>query len=314
MSEPDVVVTDWDFADLSVEREVLTAAGLPLRDAQTRDPDELARRAAGATALLVQYAPVTAELLDRLPSLELVVRYGVGLDSVDLDAAAARGVAVRNVVDYGTEEVAAHAAALLLAAWRHVPMLDRRVRDGDWDYRSPGPIPRLSEGTLGLVGFGRIGRLTAERLAPWFGRVVATDPYAPEAGWPAWVERVGMDDLFATADAISLHLPLTADTAGLVNAERLVAVPRGAVLVNTARGGLVDLDALLAALDEGTLRAAALDVLPEEPPTPDHPIRRHPRVVLTPHVGWYSEVAERTLRRRAAEQVVAWHQGRADPS
>jgi D-3-phosphoglycerate dehydrogenase / 2-oxoglutarate reductase len=173
MAQHDIVVTDYDFGDLSVERAVFDAAGLPLRSAESRDPEELARAAEGATVLLVQYAPITAALMDRLDSLELVVRYGVGVDGVDLGAAAERGIAVCNVVDYGTEEVAAHTAALLLAAWRHVPMLDRRIREGGWDYRGPGAIPRLGDSTLGLVGLGRIGRSVAQGLRPWFAEMIA---------------------------------------------------------------------------------------------------------------------------------------------
>lgn len=310
MFSPDVVVSDHEFADLSVERAVLEPEGLPLRAAQTRDHDELAERAAGATALLVQYAQVDGELLDRLPEVELVVRYGVGLDTIDLEAARRRGVGVCNVVDYGTEEVAAHTAALLLAASRHLGRHDLDVRAGGWDYRRAGAVPRLSTLTLGLVGLGRIGRVVAERVGPWFGKVIAADPFAAAEGWPADVARVDIDTLFERADAVSLHLPLTDTTAGIVDAARLSRLPRGAVVVNTARGGLVDMAALLGALDEGHVRSAGLDVLPIEPPAPDDAIRTHPSVMLSPHVAWYSEQAEHDLRRLAAEQVVAHHQGR----
>ncbi|QVQ50084.1 C-terminal binding protein [Spiractinospora alimapuensis] len=304
-----VVVTDSEFDDVSVEERILAPAGVAVVGAHTRDVDTIVRCAEGARALLVGLAPVTGALLDRLPKVELVVRYGVGVDNVDLEAATARGVAVCNVVDYGTEEVAAHAAALTLATWRHVPILDRAVRAGEWNYTSAGVIPRLSESTLGLVGFGRIGRDTAAGLAPWFGSVIAADPYAPADGWPGNVARVEIDEVFERADAISLHLPLSDETRHIVDARRLATVRPTTVLVNTARGGLVDVDALHAALEEGRLRAAGLDVLPEEPPAADHPILRHPRVTLTPHMGWYSEVAGVDLRRIAAEQVAAWFSG-----
>jgi len=313
MSEPTVVVTDWEFSDLSVEQGVLDAAGIALRGAQSRDPAEIAASAQDATALLVQYATVDGDLMDRLPSLELIVRYGVGLDTIDLAAAEQRDIAVCNVLDYGTEEVAAHSAALLFAVHRHVHQLDRQIRGGGWNYRGTGTIPRLSEMTLGCVGFGRIGQLTAERLAPWFARVLAHDPYAPAATWPADVERRELDDLLPDADVLSLHLPLTEETAGLLGAQRLARLPRGSLLVNTARGGLVDLDALQRLLDDGHVRGAGLDVLPQEPPPADHPIRTHPKVLLTPHGAWYSEPAERDLRRMAAEQIVAWARGERPP-
>lgn len=309
MPSLDVVVTDHEFADLAVERAVLEAAGLSLREAGSRNHEELADRAVGAHVLLVQYARIDGPLLDRLPEVALVVRYGVGLDNVDLEAARHRGVAVCNVLDYGTEEVAAHTAAMLLASARHLGRHDRDVRAGGWDYRRAGVVPRLSTLTLGLVGMGRIGRLVAERVGDWFGEVVATDPFASERGWPSGIERLELDALFDRANAISLHLPLTQDTARIVDARRLARLPHGAVVVNTSRGGLIDIPALVAALDGGRVRVAGLDVLPTEPPAADDPIRTHPSVVLSPHVAWYSEEAETDLRRLAAEQVVAFHRG-----
>lgn len=304
-----VVVTDSEFNEFSVEEKILGPAGITVAGAHTRDVDAIVRCAEGARALLVGLAPVTGALLDRLPDVELVVRYGVGVDNVDLEAATARGVAVCNVVDYGTEEVAAHAAALVLGTWRHIPVLDRSVRAGEWNYATAGVIPRLSESTLGLVGFGRIGRNTAAGLAPWFGSIIAADPYAPADDWPVNVTRVEIDEVFERADAVSLHLPLSDATRNTVDARRLATVRPTTVLVNTARGGLVDVDALHVALEGGQLRAAGLDVLPEEPPAADHPILRHPRVTLTPHMGWYSDVAALDLRRIAAQQVVAWFAG-----
>jgi D-3-phosphoglycerate dehydrogenase / 2-oxoglutarate reductase len=301
-----VLVTDADYGELDIEAGVLTAAGHELRTAQCRTPEDVIAAARDVDAVLVQYAPVTAEVLAALPRLRLVSRYGVGVDVVDLDAARARGVWVCNVPDYGTAEVALHAVAMLLALLRNLPEHDRQVHAGRWDHRAGGVLQRPGRLTLGVVGLGRIGRMTMERAAPWFGGCVGHDPHLPEEAWPPGVERVGLEELAARSNAVTLHLPLTPRTRGLVGADLLARLPPASYLVNTSRGGLVDLDAVLAALTDGRLAGVALDVLPEEPPPAGHPLLDHPRALLTPHVAWYSVQAEAELRRKAAENVVTW--------
>jgi D-3-phosphoglycerate dehydrogenase len=252
-------------------------------------------------------------VLEALPRLRLVSRYGVGVDVVDQDAARARGVWVCNVPDYGTVEVALHAVAMLLALLRNLAVHDRHVHAGRWDHRLGGRLPRPGGLTLGVVGLGRIGRMTMEGAAPWFGQCVGYDPYLPDDAWPAGVERLGLEELFARSDAVTLHLPLTAETQGLVGADLLGRMPAGSYLVNTARGGLVDLDAVLQALEDGRLTGVGLDVLPQEPPPAGHPLLTHPRALLSPHVAWYSEEAEVELRRKAVQNVVGWAEtGRPD--
>jgi D-3-phosphoglycerate dehydrogenase / 2-oxoglutarate reductase len=299
-----VLVTDAEYSSLDIEAEVLTAAGHELVRASCRTPEEVIEAGAGIDAFLVQYAPITAEVFAALPQLRLVSRYGVGVDAVDTDAAARHEVWVCNVPDYGTTEVALHAVAMLLALLRNVAGHDREVRAGHWDYHLGGHLHRPSSLTLGVVGLGRIGQMTAERAAPWFGAVVGYDPYLPDAAWPDDIERLGLEEVFARSSAITLHLPLTEDTRGLVGTERLGRMPNGSYLVNTARGGLVDLDALLDALQSGQLAGAALDVLPDEPPPRGHPLLTHPHALITPHVAWYSAEAEVELRRKAAQNIV----------
>jgi D-3-phosphoglycerate dehydrogenase len=303
-----VLVTDAEYSSLDIEADVLTAAGHELVRASCRTPEEVIEAGAGVDAFLVQYAPITADVFKALPQLRLVSRYGVGVDAVDTDAAARHGVWVCNVPDYGTVEVALHAVAMLLALLRNVAGHDREVRAGHWDYHLGGQLRRPSSLTLGVVGLGRIGRMTAERAAPWFGAVVGYDPYLPDAAWPHGMERLGLEEVFARSSAITLHLPLTEDTHGLVGTERLARMPNESYLVNTARGGLVDLDAVLEALQSGRLAGAALDVLPQEPPPKGHPLLTHPRALITPHVAWYSAEAEVELRRKAAQNIVdlAW--------
>ncbi len=301
-----VLVTDAEYASLEIEADVLSAAGHELRTARCTTPQEVIEAAEGVDALLVQYAPITAEVLEALPGLRLVSRYGVGVDVVDQEAARARGVWVCNVPDYGTAEVALHATAMLLALLRNLAVHDREVRAGRWNYQLGGQLRRPGELTLGVLGLGRIGRTTAERAAPWFGGCVGYDPHLPDHAWPGEVERVDLEEVFARSNAVTLHLPLTEGTRGLVGAELLARMPRSSYLVNTARGGLVEFDALVPALDEGRLAGVALDVLPQEPPQWGHPLLTHPRALLTPHVGWYSEEAEAELRRKAAQNIVDW--------
>ena len=301
-----VLVTDSDYPSLHIETDVLDAAGLELATASCRTAEEVIEAAAAVDALLVQYAPITAAVFEALPQLRLVSRYGVGVDVVDLEAARTHRVWVCNVPDYGTAEVALHAVAMLLALLRNLAGHDRQVRAGHWDYQLGGPLRRPGSETLGVVGLGRIGRMTAERAAPWFGAAVGYDPYLPDTGWPKRLERVGLQDLFARSSAITLHLPLTEATRGLVGTDLLERMPKGSYLVNTARGGLVDLDALLEALESGWLAGVALDVLPQEPPPTDHPLLTHPRALITPHVAWYSVDSEVELRRKAAQNIVDW--------
>ena len=300
------LVTDAEYTSLDLEAEVLAAEGHELTSASCRTADDVIEAGAGVDAMLVQYAPITAAVFEALPQLRLVSRYGVGVDSVDTEAAREHGVWVCNVPDYGTTEVSLHAVAMLLALLRNLAGHDREVRAGHWDYHLGGELRRPSSLTLGVVGLGRIGRMTGERAAPWFGAVVGYDPYLPDSAWPQGFERLELPDLFARSSAVTLHLPLTDTTRGLVGIDLLDRMPDGSYLVNTSRGGLVDVDALLNALDSGRLAGVALDVLPQEPPPSDHPLLNHPRALITPHVAWYSVEAELELRRKAAQNIVDW--------
>jgi D-3-phosphoglycerate dehydrogenase / 2-oxoglutarate reductase len=301
-----VLVTDSEYSSLDIEAEVLAGAGHELQLAACKTAEDVIEAGSRIHAMLVQYAPITAAVFEALPQLGLVSRYGVGVDAVDTEAAQRHGVWVCNVPDYGTTEVSLHAVAMLLALLRNVAGHDREVRAGRWDYHLGGELRRPSSLTLGVVGLGRIGRMTAERAAPWFGAVVGYDPYLPDSAWPEGFERVDLSELFARSSAVTLHLPLTDDTRGLVSYDVLERMPAGSYVVNTSRGGLVDLDALLGALESGRLAGAALDVLPQEPPPKDHPLLTHPRALITPHVAWYSAEAEVELRRKAAQNIVDW--------
>jgi phosphoglycerate dehydrogenase-like enzyme len=303
---PVAVYTDWDEIDISPGVRILEQAGWEVRAVGSTDADAIAACAADATALCLGYAPVHRELLQRLEQLRIVATLSAGCDTVDLDAAAERGVWVATIPDAAVDEVASHALALALALVRHLPWADREVRAGAWalDVVDPPRVP--SALTFAVLGLGRIGRRVAELAGGVFGRVVAHDPHVRVQSWPADVGRPDRDELIARADVLSLHLPLTPASRGLVDAPLLARMPRGAVLVNVSRGGLVDHAALLAALDDGRLAGAGLDVLDVEPPPPSHPVLRHPRVLLSPHAAFLSDRSLEAYPLRQAENVLAW--------
>ncbi len=301
-----VLVTDFDFPDLAIEQQVFSAARLPFAQAQCRSEEQLLDAARDCDALLVQYAPVTERVLAALPQIGIVSRYGAGFDTVDTAACARHGVWVANSPDYGVGEVATHALAMALALLRHLAIYDRDVRAGRWSYLSAGTIRRAGDLTVGILGLGRIGKRFAHLARNCFGDVIACDPYIIDGDFPAYVGRVTLDELFDRSDVVSLHVPLNDETRGMVNDAALRRLRRGGFLVNTARGAIVDGDALLARLNDGTLDGAALDVVPQEPLPIAHPLAKHPRVLLTPHAAFYSTAAEVELRRKAALNIVQW--------
>jgi D-3-phosphoglycerate dehydrogenase len=304
-----VVITDCDHDNVDPERAALEGHDVELRVLACRTPEEVAAQAGDADVLINQYVPITSEVLDALPRCRLVVRYGVGLDNVDVAAATERGVWVANVPDYGRDEVADHTLALALSLLRGVVALDRSVRDGTWDLAAARPLRRLSTLTWGVVGCGAIGSAVAQRAAGLGMRVLGYDLPQVASGPP--VERVGLEELLEAADLVSLHAALTPDSHHLIGAAALGRMRPTAFLVNTARGGLVDAAALLAALGNGKLAGAALDVLEGEPPDDlGWRVARHARAVATPHAAWYSEEALHTLKTEVAREALRVLEGK----
>lgn len=298
-----VVVTDY-LTEAVPEKQVLDdVADVMLL--QATDEADLVRRAPEAEALIVFHEMSLAERsLAQLPRCRGIVRGGVGYDNVDIQAAGRLGIVVCNVPDYGTEEVADHALMLLLSLARRLVPAERAIREGGWDVTTVHGSPRLRGKTLGLIGCGRIGTAMALRAKALGMRVVFYDPYKPDGTDKALgVERAHqLDDLLPQAQFLSLHCPLTSETHHIVNAETLALLPRGAYVVNTARGPCIDLAALHRALESGQVQAAGLDVVEREPLDDDH-IRRHPRVVLTPHAAFYSVEGYLELRTKAAQEI-----------
>jgi D-3-phosphoglycerate dehydrogenase len=302
-----VVVTDHVFADLDTERDILHEEGHELVfESAARSTEEVVAAAAGADAVLNCYAPMPAEVIGALERCRIIARYGIGLDTIDVPAATARGILVTNVPDYCIDEVSDHALALILALTRGVVRLDRSVRDGAWNPMVARPLHRNRGRTLGLVGFGRIARRLAEKAAAVGFEILATDPYVPDdAIASTGAGPRNLEELLAAADVVSVHAPLTEESRHLIGAPELASMHPGALLVNTSRGPLVDARAVLEALEAGHLGGAALDVLETEPPAPDDPLLSRPDVIVTPHASFYSEESMAEQQRKAAEQVVA---------
>lgn len=310
-----VVVTDHVFPHLDQEREILAAAGHELRfEREVKAPDEVREAVASADAVLNCYTPIPAEVISSMSGCRIIARYGIGLDTIDIPAATEQGILVTNVPDYCIDEVSDHALGLILALGRGIARLDRSVRSGTWDLMVARPLHRLRGKTLGLVGFGRIARRLAEKTLPIGFRVLATDPYI-EAGTirAAGVEPVDLPTLLAGSDVVSVHAPMSEDTRHLIGEPELGMMRPDAFLVNTSRGPLVDLEALLRALEAGHLAGAALDVVEQEPPDPSHPLLHRDDVVVTPHAAFYSEEAMVEQQRKAAEQIVDALAGRTPP-
>lgn len=300
-----VVVTDCDHPNLDPEHAVLDPARIGVRREQCRTAEDVINRCGRARVLINQYAPITAEVLDALPELRLVVRYGVGVETVDVEAATRRGVWVANVPDYGPTEVADHTVALALALLRGIPGYDRSVRAGVWDYQVARPLHRLGTLTFGVVGCGMIGQAVAARAAAFGMRVLGFEAVQDRSLEGTPITRVDLDELLVASDVISLHATLDRHSARLIDARALEAMRASAVLVNTARGGLVDTPALLAALDSGQIAGAALDVLDTEPidPAVRDALARHSKVVLSPHAAWYSEESFLQLKSEVAREA-----------
>jgi D-3-phosphoglycerate dehydrogenase / 2-oxoglutarate reductase len=300
-----VYETDGGAGTSDIEREELARANAELTVVPYTTETEVAQHLADADGLLIIYAHIGELALSHLPKLKVIVRTGIGLDPIDLEAATVHGVCVANVPDYCVPEVSDHALALILACGRKLFPLDRAVHEGTWDsIHTAKPLVRLEGQTVGIVGFGRIGRRLA-RLAKGVGFVVvAHDPFiSPEQIAAAGTEPVTMDDLLARSDYVSLNCPLTAQTRHLMGSQQLRRMKPTAHLINTSRGGVVDEQALIEALREQRLAGAALDVLEKEPPASDSPLLAMPNVILTPHAAYYSELSYPELRRRSAQEV-----------
>jgi D-3-phosphoglycerate dehydrogenase / 2-oxoglutarate reductase len=313
LAGPTVVITDSDLSSDDDEL-VLRDAGLATVRLQAKTETEVIAGLSRteADALVVQWAPVTAAVLDAAPRVRFISRLGIGYDMIDVAAATERGVAVANTPDYCVDEVVAHALAMALWLLRGLGRFDATVRRGEWSAAAPYPLAvRPSVATIGVVGLGRIGARVASQAAALGFRVLACDPYAVA---PDGAPLTTFEDLLRRSDLVTLHAPLTEETRHMVRAETIALMRPGALLVNTCRGGLVEEAALAEALHSERLGGAALDVFETEPLPASSPLRQLPNVLLSPHAAWYSPASLAELPVQAARQVVDFLAGRPVPS
>ncbi|HLW59183.1 MAG TPA: C-terminal binding protein [bacterium] len=307
-----VLITDHDFPDLEPEERILRPMGVQLEVLKSSDRPTLRSALGRADAVINQTVALDAEMIAAMPRCLLIVRYGVGYDGVDIEAATRAGICVANVPDYGTQEVALHAVALLLAVHRRLLQYDSALRQGRW-LKGPDvvpPVPRLKGLTLGIVGFGRIGRIVSGYAEPFGLHRLTYDPYiSRSAAIEGGAVLVDYQTLLRQSDFVTFHTPLSTETQHLLGPTEIALMKPTAILINTSRGAVIDTAALARALQTGKLAGAGIDVFEQEPLKASHPLRTAPNALLTPHVAWYSEEAKLTLKRRVAEEVARALQG-----
>jgi D-3-phosphoglycerate dehydrogenase len=302
--EREVVVSDNKIVDPSIQQDILAEADTELTQTTVRTEDAVIDAVQGAEGLIVDAAtPVTREVFESVDSLQVVGRAGIGVDNVAVDAAEDHGVPVVYVPDYCVDEVATHALALLLSTVRNVHRFDRRTTDGEWDWKDGKPIHRLRGSTLGLVGFGKISRRLATMVQGMGLTVLTHDPYVPSHECTHFdVDSVSFEELLDRSEYVSVHVPLYEETRGLFDEGAFDQMRDDAILINTARGPVVNENALLAALDDGEIARAGIDVMETEPPD-ESPLLGREDVVVTPHTSWYSEESRRDLSEDVARDV-----------
>jgi D-3-phosphoglycerate dehydrogenase len=300
------------FSDVEIERSTLEAElGSITFETVDTSGEEIGEVVDAADILLTHYAAVPASAMDAT-GCSVITCYATGVDNVDVEAATERGIAVTNVPKYCDEEVGEHIVTLALALLRGLPQYEAHTADGGWDWRAADSVRTATTQTLGFFAFGRKARHAAAKADAFGFDVVAHDPYLSEEEIrDAGAEPVSFDELVEGSDVLSLNAPLTPETEERFDASVFERMPEGSILINTARGKLVDEDALLAALDDGPLRGAGLDVLATEPPAPDNPLLHHPDTIVTPHAAWFSPGAVERVRRRGSQIAAAAYRGEA---
>ncbi|MEH7380527.1 C-terminal binding protein [Bacillus sp. JJ1533] len=305
-----VVITDYEYDTLEPERKVLEQLDVEIITVQCKTEEDLINIAKDADGIIHQYASFTKNVINRLEKCKVIARYGIGFDTVDIDAATEKGIYVANVTDYCLDEVADHTVAMLLTLARKIVTLNNSVKSGEWDYKVSKPICRLKNRVLGLVGFGNIPRNVAPKAQAFGLKIIVYDPIVPtDIAEDMGVDLVELSELCKQSDFISIHTPLNKHTKGMFSFEEFNLMKKDACIINTARGPIIDEKALIEALEQKKIAAAALDVLEKEPINRDHPLIKMDNVLLTPHTAFYSEESERDLKQKTAQNVVDVLQG-----
>lgn len=304
-----VIITDCDHENIDIEKKVFADAGIDVELKQAITEEEVIAQCQGAEIFIVQYARITEKVMEHCPKLKYVVRYGVGVDTIDLAAATKHGIQVGNVPDYGMNEVADHAIALALSMVRKTVKMNAFTKNQKWDYVEAIPIHRFSELVVGVIGLGRIGRNFAQKMHSLGFKVIGTDPYfkaTPQTD--EYVTAVSMEEVITQSDIISLHCPADGNQ-NLFGEDEFKKMKNTAVLINVARGGIINEEELDKALTNGEIAGAALDCMLGEPVGKDSPLFKHENLIVTPHMAWYSEEAAHELKRKVAEESVRFANG-----
>ena len=300
-----VGISDCDHKDIKEEQIVFERYEYEVILHQCHTEEDLIKEMQGYSVIANQYAPFTERVFENLPNLKCIVRYGVGVDHIDLEAASKYGVAVCNVPDYGIQEVASHALAMMMALSRKIIKMNDSVKNGAWKYELSIPIYRFNKMTIGIIGIGRIGKCFAELVRGFNCRIIAWDPryYNTNLKHPDYIEMVKLDELLREADIISIHTPLETSR-GLISEKELKKMKPSAYLINVSRGGIIVEKDLVKALKNGWIAGAACDVLSKEPPEGIHPLFKFDNFICTPHMAWYSEQASSDMKTKVAEEIV----------
>ena len=294
---------------IDIEKKVFKDAGMEVELKQAITEDEVIAQCQDAEIFIVQYAKITEKVMDNCPKLKYVVRYGVGVDTIDVPAATKHGIQIGNVPDYGMNEVADHAISLALAMVRKIVKMNAFTKAEKWDYTNSIPVHRFNQMTVGVIGLGRIGRNFAKKMNALGFKVIGTDPYfKPTPETDEYVTPVTMEEVIEKSDVISLHCPADGNI-DLFNKETFKKMKNNAVLINVARGGIINEEDLDQALTDGEIAGAALDCMLGEPVSKDSPLFKHENVIVTPHMAWYSEEAAQELKRKVAEESVRFANG-----
>lgn len=309
MAKFKVVLTDNIFPDLDVERKLLDKVDAEL--VEIKNGEGLEEAVADADAVINTYAQVPGELIEKMRKCKLIIRNGIGVNTIDVDTCNKKGIMVANIPTYCLDEVATHAVADMLALNRKLLKMDASVRSGVWDVKQAMPVYSLQEKTLGLVGFGKIPRLVNEKAKAFGMKVITYDPYlTAEQAAEAGARKVELEELISESDYISIHCPLTPETRGMFNYEAFKKMKSTAYLINTARGPIINEPDLVKALEEGEIAGAGLDVLMEDKVSLDNPLLKFDNVILTPHSAWYSEESIVRRRTQTVESVIEVLEGR----
>lgn len=305
-----VLITDYVWPSLDPEKQVLEAAGFELVVAPDGSEDTLAKLAENVDAIMFCFAQVTERVLRSAGRCVVASRYGIGVDNLDIPVCTELGIVVTNVPDYCIGEVTDHALGMIVALNRRLAPHSAAVRRGGWtEVKLDQPMKRMSDATLGIIGFGRIGRVMAQKARAFGVRVLAHDPLLSPGQQIGETSVVSLNELLRESDFVTLHVPLTEDTQGMIGRDELAVMKQGAILVNASRGGLIDELALADAMASGHIGGAGLDVMEPAPPSPDHPLLKQENVIITPHTAFFSQASTLELETRTAREVVRVSRG-----